>query len=69
MALRSRRKSIRDQTGGKTLVSRAAKQQGVPALERINDEMCRVGLEKAVFLIKPKIKLYTTFNFGEPIHS
>ena len=38
--------------GGKTLFSTAAKkQQGLPALERVNDEAYRVKLEKDVLLV------------------
>ena len=37
-----RRKSKRHPTGGNTLVSGAAKQQGPPGLTRVNDETYRV---------------------------
>ena len=48
MTLRPRRKRKRDIRGGKTLVSTEAKQQGLPALETVNDEAYGVGSEKAV---------------------
>ena len=73
MILRSRRKSKRDLTGGKTYeyVSRAAKKPGVPALGMINYKLYTTEwLEnKAVFLLGPKIKFSATFNFTEPINS
>ena len=69
MGLQSRRKRVRDLTGGNTLVSRVAKQQGVTALGRVKDETYRVGLERAVFQVGPNIKLSTTFHFAEPIYS
>ena len=55
MALRSRRKRIRNLADGKTVVSRAAKKLGVPALKIVNDEICTEGLEKEVVLpVRPK---------------
>ena len=57
MALRSRRKCIRDLTGGNTLVSRAAKQQKVPALGRVDDKTYRVGWEENVLPVGPKVKV------------
>ena len=59
MTLQSGRKSIRDLTGGKTLVSRAAKkQQRVSAFGRIDYTIYTTeGLEKkAVFTVGPNIK-------------
>ena len=47
--LQSRKKGKRDLTGGKTLLSRVAKQYGLPALGRVSDKTYRVGLEKYVF--------------------
>ena len=44
----SRRKSKRGLTGGKTLVSRAAKKQGLSALGRVNYKTYIVGAETAV---------------------
>ena len=48
MTLQPRRKHKKDITGGKTLASTEAKQQGLPALETVNYETYRVGSEKAV---------------------
>ena len=70
MTLRSRRKSVRDITGGKTLVSRAAKKLIVPALGKINDKIYTEGLwKRTVFPVGLEIKLSTTFSFDEPIKS
>ena len=44
-----RRKSIRDPTRGKALVSRAANQEGVPALERINDKIYTENWRRKLF--------------------
>ena len=70
MTLQPRRKAIRNLIDGKTVVSRAAKQQRVPALERVSDDAaCRVGLEKkAVLPVRPKIEVSTTLNCAEPIN-
>ena len=50
---------------------RAAKQQGGPALERLNDETCTIELKRTglsgVFPIE--IKLSTTLNCAELINS
>ena len=51
MTLRARRKSKRDPTATKILVSRAVKQQRLSALERVNDETYRVGPVRAVFSV------------------
>ena len=69
MALQPRRKVIRNLIDGRTVVSRAANQQRVSALERVSDEACRVGLEKkAVLPVWPKIEVSTTLNCAEPIN-
>ena len=70
MILRSRKKSVRDLPGGKTLVSSAANKLEGPALEIINDEIYTEGLEKKVVLsVRPKSKVSITFNFSGPIIS
>ena len=59
-----------DLTGEKTSFSRAAKQQGVPALERENDKTYTVGLDKKyVFPVRPKVKVSATFNFDGPFNT
>ena len=69
MALRPRRKSIRDLKGGKTLVSRVTKKLEVPALQMINDEIYKTeALEKkAVFPVGPNIKFFHHIYCAKPI--
>ena len=71
MTLRSRKKSIRDLTGGKTMVNRAAKKPRVPAVGMITGKIYpKEGLEKKpVFPVGPKVKFSTTFNLAELINS
>ena len=55
MTLRSRKKSIRDLTGGNSMVSRATKKLGLPTSEIVNDKICIEGLEKKILLsVRPK---------------
>ena len=62
-------------TGGKTLVSEAAKKkQRVPAFERIDDKHTRQVLrdelkKKAVFPVESNIQFFTTLSCAEPIKS
>ena len=58
------RKSVRDLAGDKTLVSRAAKNLGVPTLEMINYKIYTDGLEKkSVLPLTPKIKVFPSHLF------
>ena len=63
MTLRSRKKSERDLARVKPLISK--KQQGIPALERINNKIYTEVLEKAVLPVVPpiKIKFYRPHSF------
>ena len=56
--IRSKRKNISGQTGGKKMVSRTENKLRMPALEIINDKIYAEGLEKkTALLVGPKIKV------------
>ena len=71
MTLWSRRKSKRNLVGVISKQTREIKQQGVPALERVNNTIYTASIGEKVLPVVPptKIKLSTTLNFAKPINS
>ena len=67
--MRFRRKPTRYLTGGKALVSRAAKKLGASVLKMIDDQIYKEGLESCSPSKAIEIKSSITFNFAEPRNS